>query len=98
MNSTSQINKVASIERPLVSFKLDDVFEIDGIFESIKSQAEDLLLRSVERISIEKQIIIILNQHIKSFDTKLSVHQFGSTYYGFSGAHTNLNIWIDTST
>lgn len=97
VNSTSQINEIASIEEPLVSFQLDDVFKIDGIFKTIKSQAEDLLLRSDERVSMEKQVINILNQHIKSFNGKLKVQQFGSTYYGFGGAHTNLNIWVDTS-
>lgn len=96
-NSTTQINKIASIEESLVSFRLDDVFKIDGIFKTIKSQAEDFLFRSDERVSVEKQIINVLNQHMKSFDGKLKIQQFGSTYYGFGGVHTNLNIWVDTS-
>lgn len=72
--------------------------EAISISRNIGTKAIDLIFRSVQRISLEVQILDLLSRHLKGFDSTVRVVPFGSATYGFSGSSTDFNILVVTET
>lgn len=72
--------------------------EAVSISQDIGSKAIDLMFRSVQRISLEVQILDHLSRHLRGFDSTLQLVPFGSATYGFGGSSTDFNILVTTET
>lgn len=66
------------------------------IFQGIPSTAVDFVIRTVRRISDERDIVRFLTSHLKTHSTTLQTIPFGSSTYGFGGS--DFNILVNTST
>lgn len=93
-NPTNEINETKPTDIQSILRNWNSLVEVAN---SIKLEAVHLLQRTNGRISMETQIITMLKNYIRIFDSNVNMYQFGSTCYGFGGRNTNLNFWIDTS-
>lgn len=95
----TSINKVSSA--PLAETKnvancpkyyadCDDLSE-----KRILNATADLLARTSDRIGWEEIILRTLKSALMGFDSMLEITPFGSSVYGFGGAKTNFNLFIN---
>lgn len=95
--------KIDEQRRPVVlsnsvsSIATRDSIQKDGIFASIAQEMKIVGTRDEFRAINEQRIIKIFEKYVQSFDSDMSVVQFGSTTYGLGSSDTNLNIAIDMS-
>lgn len=69
-----------------------------SISRNIGANAIDLIFRSVQRISLEVQILDLLSRHLKGFDSTVQLVPFGSATYGFGGSRTDFNVLVVAET
>lgn len=79
-----------------VASTLDDAIKNGSIFDSMATELITFTSRCNERIPNETRILRLLKSHFKIFDRSLTLIPFGSSSYGFGGAHSNYNILVDT--
>lgn len=75
-----------------------NVIDTEEISRNIVDKAINFMFRSVQRISIEVQILNLLLHHLKGFDSSLQIVPFGSATYGFGGSSTDFNILVIAET
>lgn len=78
-----------------IASKLDDAFKIEILQNAIITKMIEFTTRTDERNQYEKQILNILNERLKRYDSNLKIMKFGSASYGFGGS-VNLNFLVDT--
>lgn len=64
---------------------------------TILNETADLLARTAVRIKHENTILYAIKSALTGFDSMLEVIPFGSSVYGFGGAKTNFNLFINAS-
>lgn len=75
--------------------KLVDVVDVNQFPRAIITTAIDLTARTLQRITYENQIVELLRNHLKKFDSTLRMMPFGSATYGFGGSNTNFNLLVN---
>lgn len=99
-NDESASTNIVALKREKVTENLANIVASEkiSISRNIASNAIDLIFRSVQRISIEAQILELLSRHLKTFDLALQIMPFGSATYGFGGPRTDFNILVVAET
>lgn len=77
---------------------LAGLIDIGQVSARITAKAIDLISRTMDRISVEIDIVGLLGRHLKAFDSTLEAMPFGSRTYGYGGHCTDVNILINTGT
>lgn len=79
---------------PSASTKLENIIKVENVYKSIKTEMNNILSRSANRIQAENTIIQLLST---VFISKVDIAPFGSATYGFGGTKTDFNILINAS-
>lgn len=82
---------------PITLDRLDQITdaEYQEILAKIDLEARSLLTRTSERIEDEATVIAALTKTVESCCQQFTVHQYGSTTFGFGGS-VDLNLFVQT--
>lgn len=94
INGLGDESVTKSNEIPKHADNLTNMIDTEEISRKIVDKAINFMFRSVQRISLEVQILNLFLHHLKGFDSSLQILPFGSSTYGFGGSSTDFNILV----
>lgn len=85
-----------AVKLPSIAMTLGDLIRTNQCYDAISKKTTELLAPDFHRCKNELIILDLMTKCIKTFDSTLSVHPFGSAIYDLCGAKSNYNILVDT--